>query len=122
MAIIGNSRLRRVTGLSAADRDRILDFLQGAVYCWCKNRERAEWFSLRDLMGGENFFWAGTPLITLWRKHDGRSRNPVKAAGIDGGWLLKRVIVIDRRTFRTRLADSFIREYQWDSTVPVPHE
>jgi len=122
MAIIGNSRLRHVTRLSAADRDRILDFLQGAVYCWCKNKERTDWFSLRNLMGGENFFWAGTPLIALWQKHNGRSRNPVKSAGIDGGWLLKRVIVNDRRTFQTRSAPSQIREYRWDSTVPVSHE
>ena len=121
MAIIGNSRLRRVTGITPRDRDRILDFLQGAIYCWCKNRP-AEWFSLRDLMGGENFHWNGTPLIALWTKHDGHSRNPVKEAGKEAGCLLKAVIVRDPRTFRTRESPSQIREYQWDSTVPVPHE
>jgi len=121
MALTSDARLKNVTRLLPADRDRILDFLQGGVYCWCKNRP-AEWFSLRDLMGGENFFWQGTPLIALWNKHNGRSRDPVKAAGVDGGWLLKRVIVGDPRTFRTRLAQSFIREYQWISAIPVPHE
>ena len=47
----GNSEIREVKGIDANQLKRILDFLQGAVYCWCKNREN-EWFSLRDLMGG----------------------------------------------------------------------
>ena len=83
MALTSDARLKNVTRLLPADRDRILDFLQGGVYCWCKNRP-TEWFSLRDLMGGENFFWQGTPLIALWIKHNGRSRDPVKGAGVDG--------------------------------------
>ena len=41
----------------------IYSFLQGAVYCWCKNFNDKE-FALRDLMGGENFEWTGTPLYT----------------------------------------------------------
>ena len=40
-------------------------FLQGAVYCWCKNR-KDDWFAARDLLGGNNYYWQGTPLIPLY--------------------------------------------------------
>jgi hypothetical protein len=52
MSLTEESQLRSVSGISDEEKQRILDFLQGAVYCWCKNR-KDEWFSLRDLMGGE---------------------------------------------------------------------
>jgi hypothetical protein len=39
----------------------------------------------------------------------------VERAGRDGGWLLKRVIIDDRRTFETRIAE-MIRQYQWIKT------
>lgn len=47
------------------ERQRYLDFLEGAVYCWraSKNDER---FSMRLLMGGINRnYWSGTPLQVL---------------------------------------------------------
>jgi len=47
-----SSQSRKVNGISAEETLRIKDFLQGAVYCWCKNN-KGEWFSLRDLMGGQ---------------------------------------------------------------------
>src|SRR5690349_13674520 len=68
MALSSLSEVRDVTGVTDRDLARIRDFLQGAVYCWCKNRAD-EWFSLRDLMGGENFQWQGTPLLALYEKH-----------------------------------------------------
>jgi len=49
-----SSQSRKVNGISAEETLRIKDFLQGAVYCWCKNN-KGEWFSLRDLMGGDNY-------------------------------------------------------------------
>jgi hypothetical protein len=120
MPIIPASPVRAVTGISVPDQARISDFLQGAVYCWCKNR-RDEWFSLRDLMGGENYYWSGTPMIALWNKHNGVSANPVKEAGIDGGWLLKAVLERDPRTFEAR-DGAFIREYRWLHAIATPHE
>jgi hypothetical protein len=42
--------------------------MQGAVYCWVKNR-MDERFAVHDLMGGENALWHGTPLIVLYQKH-----------------------------------------------------
>lgn len=62
MAIIaGNDEIREVAGIQEDEKQAIIHFLQGAVYCWCKNRKN-EWFSMRDLMGGDNYFWEGTPL------------------------------------------------------------
>ncbi len=111
MTLIPTSQLREVTGISDTDQTAIRHFLQGAVYCWCKNR-RDEWFSLRDLMGGDNYYWEGTPMIALYRKHEAASSDAVKSAGQDGGWLLKSVIDADPRTFKTREAN-MIREYRW---------
>jgi hypothetical protein len=105
------SEIREVRGLSAEQSAAIRAFLQGAVYCWCKTRPRV-WFSLRDLMGGENLLWNGTPLIFLQRKYEGRATDPLSAASRDGGFLLKRVLQEDRRTFETDTA-SVLRKYRW---------
>lgn len=107
-----SQQLRTVHGITDLERDAIKLFLQGAVYCWCKNRHQ-EWFSLRDLMGGENFYWQGTPLLCLFTKHETEGKdNPTKEAGKDAGWLLKSVVAEDRRTFKTKKED-LIRKYCW---------
>ena len=111
MSLNVESELRNVTGISEEEKRRIKDFLQGGVYCWCKNR-KDEWFSLRDLMGGDNFYWQGTPLLPLYLKHENNNDDPVKAAGRDGGWLLKAVIDEDKRLFETR-EEALIRQYRW---------
>lgn len=110
MALVPPTRIREVQGLTADQKARIRDFLQGAVYCWCKNRPE-EWFSLRDLMGGANYHWDGTPLLLLYQKHH-PAADAVERAGRDGGWLLKKVISDDLRTFETREAE-MIRQYRW---------
>jgi len=116
MVLTKESELRTVTGISEIDKQRIIDFLQGAVYCWCKNR-KDEWFSLRDLMGGENYYWQGTPLLVLYSKHEDKGKPwelAVKDAGKDSGWLLKKVISEDSRTFETK-KEELIRKYRWIS-------
>jgi hypothetical protein len=105
------SEVRDVAGVSAEQAAAIRTFLQGAVYCWCKNRP-GEWFALRNLMGGDNYYWEGTPMIVLYRKHEATSPNPVQAAGQDAGWLLKAVIDEDPRAFETR-EGYMTREYRW---------
>ena len=86
-------------------------FLQGAVYCWCKNRP-GEWFAFRDLL---NFYWQGTPLYALWLKQEKRYgitddstpeqvKQALTAAAIDAGWLLKEVLANDKREFDQRKA------------------
>ena len=107
-------QIRDVTGISAETKQRIRDFLQGAVYCWCNNKPD-EWFSLRDFMGGYNFYWQGTPLIELYIKHKNLGKSDEDAfdsAAIDGGWLLKKVIIDDKRLFDTKIEDR-IRKYKW---------
>lgn len=93
----------------------ICKFLQGAVYCWCKNR-KDEWFSMRDLMGGDNFYWQETPLMALFEKHKALGKNDDaanKEAGKESGWLLKHVIDKDKRNFETK-KEELIRKYRWD--------
>jgi len=102
---------RRVV-LPQPDKDRIYDFLQGAVYCWCKDGPK-HWFSLRDLMGGANTNWTGTPLQPLYDKQVANgATDPVKEAGKEGGRLLLDVIVKDTRQFETK-KESLIRQYKW---------
>lgn len=111
MSLKIDAQSRTVTGISEGETQRIKDFLQGAVYCWCKNR-KGKWFSLRDLMGGENFQWQGTPLLCLYLKHEGKNEDPTKEAGKDAGWLLKSVIANDKRKFDTK-KEELIRQYCW---------
>jgi hypothetical protein len=101
MPIQPPSTLRNVTGLTEDQLVRARDFLHGAVYCWVKNRS-GEQFALRDLMGGENFEWLGTPLYPLFEKHSSRGKDDdtaIAEAAKDAGWLLKTVLSEDRRTF-----------------------
>lgn len=114
MSLTPSSPIRPVEGVGEGDQQRIYDFLQGAAYCWCKNR-KDEWFGLRDLMGGDNFEWEGTPLFVLYSRHcDAGLTNDdaIKQAGIDGGWLLKAVLSEDRREFETE-RDDLSRRYRW---------
>jgi hypothetical protein len=114
MSLIPYSEIRDVHGISLEQKNRIKCFLHGAVYCWCKNRPD-EWFSIRDLMGGENYYWHGTPLQVLFEKHIKKgksSEEAIKGAGIDAGWLLKRVIDDDIRKFHTSKG-GFVKIYLW---------
>lgn len=89
-------------------------FLQGAVYCWCKNRKN-EWFVARDLLGGDNKDWQGTPLIDLYEYYLGGNHNndkyAIAEAGKAAGRLLAGVLIKDKRTFKTR--EGYTREYLW---------
>lgn len=117
MLLQENSKIAEVEGVSKAKKQRICDFLQGAVYSWCKNR-KDEWFAARDLLGGDNFYWEGTPLLALYNKHVKlKTSDPVGAAAIDAGWLLKQVLEKDKRRFHTKKVKTSkytIRMYQWD--------
>ena len=114
MALKHDSEIRDVKGLTDHEIEKIMDFIQGAVYCWCKNRKN-EWFSMRDLMVGDNYYWEGTPLQVLYDKHRLKGKDhdsSVKDAGNDSGWLLKSVLSDDRRTFDSG-NESLIQNYKW---------
>lgn len=114
MVLIPPSEVRNVSGLTSKQESDIENFLQGAIYAWCKNHKK-EWFALRDLMGGENFDWGNTPLQILYDKHIAQGKCPddaVAAAGRDGGWILKKVISLDGRQFETK-KEAMTRQYRW---------
>ena len=101
MTLNPQSELRDVYGISDADKALIKAFMQGAVYCWVKNRQ-GDWFAVRDLMGGMNADWNGTPLQVLFEKHIDVGKDEDQAftaAGIDLGWLVKTILDEDSRTF-----------------------
>jgi hypothetical protein len=109
--LVEKSEIREVHGISEEQKQRIMDFLQGAVYCWCKNR-KDEWFAARDLLGGDNYYWEGTPMSALYEKSKDKEQ-----AGIDAGWLLKRVIDNDKRFFETK--EEFVRQYRWNGEEDI---
>ena len=112
--LINKSEIREVKGISKEAKTRIIDFLQGAIYCWCA-KKNSEWFSARDFLGGDNYFWQGTPMMVLYQKHRDRGKTheaSVKEAGKDAGWILKKVIDIDKRKFETK-KEELIRKYRW---------
>ena len=90
------------------------DFLQGAVYCWCKNRKN-EPFTVGALLGGDNFYWQGTPLIVLYEYYletsDGNDDYAKEEAGKAAGRLMYDLLYNDKREFRTW--KGFTRNYEW---------
>ncbi len=114
MPLLNKSKLRYDFGIDPIDLPPIKYFLQGAVYCWIKNR-KDEVFAARDLMGGENFEWAGTPLYCLYEKHINKGKDVESAideAGKDLGWILKSVLDEDKRSFKT-YDKGMTKGYKW---------
>jgi hypothetical protein len=90
-------------------KQSILDFMLGAVVCWCKNHttqagEQQE-FGVRELFGtsNDNRVWTATPLIALWQWHEANSNHDtdeaMKNAAMDAGSLLMHVLYHARWTF-----------------------
>jgi hypothetical protein len=95
----------------------IKSYLQGAIYCWCKNckndNNEPTWFSASDLFGGDNYYWEGTPLYEIYKWHEEhKADDPVNMAGKDVGHLLRDVLKEDKRTFHTK--KEYTRKYLWD--------
>ena len=109
-----NDVVHEVRGLTAEHETQIAAFMQGAVYCWVKNRF-AEPFALRDLFGGENTIWTDTPLQVLYSRQAALGKTPAEAheqAAKDAGWLLKKMLRDDQRTF-TCQKDGLVNHYVW---------
>ena len=108
------SKLRYEFHINDEELTSIKSFIQGAVYCWIKNR-KDEIFAARDLFGGDNYDWNGTPLIALYNKHINQGKNidsAVDEAGKDVGWILKLVLYEDQRLFDTCDA-GMAKGYKW---------
>ena len=113
------SDLREVHGITDEQRAAICHFMQGAIYSWAKNRPN-EAFAVRDLMGGENFFWEGTPLIMLYEKHIALGKSydsAIEDAAKDLGWLVKSVLSNDKRTYTVEKA-GLVNSYAWVGNEP----
>ena len=109
-----NESYKNVHGLAEQELQRMRDYLQGAVHIWCRDRHE-EWFAAKDLLGGANHYWQGTPLRRLYEYYmeqsDGNSEYSVRQAGRAAGHLLKRVLINDtKRRYETR--QGYTREYR----------
>ena len=49
----GITTYKGVNGFTDVQLELMKAYLQGAVYCWCKNRKN-QWFAARNLIGGDN--------------------------------------------------------------------
>ena len=113
--IIGDNNYREVWCAEEPEKQRMRDYLLGAVQAWCRDRH-GEWFAARDLLGGANFYWQGTPLMPLYEYYlansDEDDEYARRQAGRAAGTLLKRVLIEDsKRTYETR--QGYTREYRW---------
>lgn len=109
MIVQGNNILRNVHGISDTEKAQAMDFIRTLV------DERLNVFPTAifravDLMGRQVFpTWANTPLDPLYQYYYGKKRDnryAMRQAGIAAGYLLKRVIENDSRSF------AFIRGYK----------
>ncbi len=108
------SNNRRVKGITETQVSAITSYLRGAVYCWCATSPQQP-FAARNLVGGVNFEWQGTPLYPLFEKHIAKGKSidaAIKDAGRDLGHLLKRTVLEDKRSFQTYRA-ALVRHYRW---------
>lgn len=120
-----NTIVKNVNGVNPTDMQRIRDFLQGSVYCWCIVKGE-EWFAARDLVGGDNSEdWANIPLYALYQRHIDAGKSSKEAfdqAGIDVGHILKSVLKDDKRMFETKVNSDArydnVRKYRW---IPDSH-
>ena len=101
-----------VAKIDARQEERIKDFIQGSVYSFCKNSSSNQ-FAARDLFGGTNRNWEGTPLQVLYNWHEqNESSNPQKMAAKDLGWLLLKVLRDDpNREFKP--IKGYTLKYEW---------
>lgn len=115
MPIINDdSKLRKNYRVTPEELSSAKSFIQGAVYSWLKSRPN-EGFAVRDLVGGVNFDWKGTPLYCFFEKHHKKGKSGSDAitdAGKDVGWLLKSVLHEDKREFE-KYDKGLTNGYRW---------
>ena len=113
---------RNISSLNDSEKQHAKDFLQGLVYCWCKNQPDKE-FAAQYLVGGENKDWNGTPLQQVYDhylehyKKDGKTEKEAEGsahdqAAKDVGWLLKSMLHDDKRKFK-QIKGGRVNSYKW---------
>lgn len=115
----------QIDSISQPEQEKIEKFLQGCVYAWC-NTKKEEAFCAANFVGGTNKDWKGTPPHTLFnsrleqyrREYPQESEKQINArafdqAGKDLGWILKNVLIKDKRTFNTQ-KEFHSAYYIWD--------
>lgn len=117
---ITTHRGHSIRGISENQMQLMLAFLFGAVRARCADYEGLQ-FAARDLLGGANYFWEGTPMEALYNKYinEGKSsEKAIKLAGVSAGHLLKRVLIEDQhRTYI--LGDAGLANgYKWIGDGP----
>ncbi len=128
MTIINDDQpARAIAPIPEENQAKARAYIQGAVYCWCKNQS-GEMFAVRDLFGGVNTDWGGTPLQVIYNFHyeSFKNRNPnlsteeihekaADEAAKDVGRLMKSVLQNDKRNFESSDA-GMANGYRWIST------
>ena len=114
MTLQPESELREIAGVTTEQKGAIEHFMQDAIYCWIKN-QKGKSFAVRDLMGGDNFNWNGTPLQVLYDYQESLGKGheaAVDAAGIALGWIVKGLLHKDQRVFKS-IAGERVAHYKW---------
>ena len=80
-------------------------YLNGAVYANIRNHRGDGYkFTFRDLFGGPNWEWSDTPLSPIWElclaDKNGDEDAAYKFSARVAGFILKNVLIKDRRTFK----------------------
>ena len=112
-----------VAGLNEAEIQAILYFIQGAVRAFCKNGDPNNGnyvtFALRDLFGGVNYCWGGTPMQALYDKFyntdgaDPDEESVIDEAGKAAGRLLKRVLIEEEGRVYKQCDAGMANGYTW---------
>ncbi len=119
MSLLNNTKLRNVPGILPEQKLSIKSFMRGAIYAWIRDRP-GQVFAVRDLVGGPNWDWSGTPLYDLFDRHHTAGKNnasAMKRAAIDLGWLVKSVLAEDKRSFLSTKAGR-ANGYSWIGNEP----
>lgn len=100
-------------------RDLIYKYLQGAVYAWC-NSNTEQRFCIRDLVGGKNRNWQGTPLqqiyqgfYEIYQHEENGDEKAYKEAKKAIGHALKYALNDDKRTFIFIGKQKRVNYYRW---------
>ncbi len=115
-----------VHGLTEEQRRDIMMYLQGMVYGWCESQSEKESegkaksqpFAARNLVGGVNWHWKGTPLQCVYDKQTTDEKTAYDVAAQEVGRLLKRIIIDDQRGFTCEKDGLNTYHYTWDGKYP----